>query len=209
MAKRKRAKSPADQAASPVNGVVPPVESRWKPGQSGNPGGRPSAGSTIREHINDLATSALDEPSIRAIAKDIKAPWPKRAAANRILRTMEAGDLADFAGLLSGENKLEDLRAMGINTEVVKKFKQKTRVVPSGNNKIEEVIEREIELFDRAGDDFDRIIDRTAGKPTQAVEVSGPDKGPIETKKRVDYDAIENEIRQISGSVAARVPADD
>lgn len=61
-----------------------------------------------------------------------------------------------------------------------------------------------------AGNDLDRIIDYTAGKPTQAVEVSGPDKGPIETKKRVDFDAIEQEIRDIAiAAVATRVPADD
>lgn len=27
--------------ASPINGQVPPVETRWKPGASANPGGRP------------------------------------------------------------------------------------------------------------------------------------------------------------------------
>lgn len=175
--KSKNDKSRKDHAippdASPINGQVPPVETRWKPGQTGNPAGRKTAGATLREHLNSLAEQGLDEPAIRAIAKDVKEPWPRRAAANRILRTMEAGDLSDFAGLLRGDNTIEDLRAMGINTEVVKKFKQKTRVVPKGEGSVEEVIDREIELHDRAGADFDRVIDRTVGKPVQAIDVTG------------------------------------
>jgi hypothetical protein len=33
--------------------------------------------------------------------------------------------------------------------------------------------EREVELFDRAGIDFDRVLDRTEGKPRQTLEVEG------------------------------------
>lgn len=35
-----KAREQADPEASPLNGVVPPKEHRWKPGQSGNPQGR-------------------------------------------------------------------------------------------------------------------------------------------------------------------------
>lgn len=43
-----------------------------------------------------------------------------------------------------------------------------------------------------AGADLDRIMDRTVGKPTQAVELTGRDGGPIatETKPKFDYDAF-------------------
>lgn len=172
----------APPAASPLNGVVPPPEHRFPPGQSGNPAGRPTAGASVREWLNVLADKDLSEDEIRAIARDKKASWTKRTAAERMLRTLEAGDIADFAGLLSGENRLEDLRGMGINTEVVKKFKQKTRKVSVGNGETEEVIEREIELHDRAGDDFDRICDRTEGRPKQEItqHVDGTIRTPAE-----------------------------
>jgi hypothetical protein len=45
--------------------------------------------------------------------------------------------------------------------------------VPVGDGETEEVIDREIELHDRAGTDFDRIIDHTDGKATQRTEISG------------------------------------
>jgi hypothetical protein len=154
-------------------GNVPPVEHRFPAGVSGNPKGRPTAGASIREWLNVLAADeAMTEPELRRLARDKAAPWPKRAAAERALKTLESGDLADFAGLLRGENNLEDLRGMGIDTAVVKRFKQKTRRVPTGKDgESEEVIEREIELHDRAGADFDRVCDRTEGKPTQRVDL--------------------------------------
>lgn len=144
-----------------------------KPGEVRNPQGRKTAGASIREWVNSFAEADLTLAQLRKIAKSPKEGWTRRAAAERIIRTMEAGDLADFAGFLKGENNLEDLRAMGINTEVVKKLKQKTRKVPvAGGEKddVEEIIEREIELHDRSGEDFDRVINHTDGNPTQRTE---------------------------------------
>lgn len=155
-----------------TTGLKPP----YKPGQSGNPAGRKSAGAYLREELNSLVYAQLTEDQVRRIARNKKESINRRAAAERILRLVEVGDLADFAGLLRGENSLEDLRGMGINTEVVKKFKQKTRKEVTGAGEdadVEEIIEREIELFDRAGLDFDRIADQTAGKPMQPTEHTG------------------------------------
>jgi hypothetical protein len=159
------------KAAKQRNQTIP-AELRphcFKPGESGNPKGRPAAGLAVRDWINILAGQDVTEEKLRRITKDPKAPWSKRTAALRMLRSLETGDIADFAGFLRGENNLEDLRAMGISTEVIKKFKQKTRVVPKGDGEVEEVIDREIELHDRSGDDFDRILDRTIGRPVQEV----------------------------------------
>lgn len=145
----------------------------FKPGESGNPAGRKTAGAYLREELNSIVHANLTEDEVRRIARDKKAPMNRRAAAERYLRLIEAGDIADFAGLLRGENQIEDLRGMGINTEVVKKFKQKTRKVAVGDGEVEEVIYREIELHDRAGTDFDRIAEQTGGKPVQPTEHSG------------------------------------
>lgn len=46
--------------ASPVSGVVPPVEYRWKPGQSGNPGGRNNA-KPISAAMNRIASMTESE----------------------------------------------------------------------------------------------------------------------------------------------------
>lgn len=168
------AKLPKDQGEYKVGNCKPPLETRFQPGQSGNPEGRKTAGATIKEHINSLSNADLSEAELRKIARDKEQPWTRRAAAERILRTLEAPDISDFAGLLRGEDALEDLRAMGVNTEPIKRFKQKTRkvAVPGQPGEVEEVIDREIELFDRAGDEFDRVCDRTSGRPQQDVKVT-------------------------------------
>lgn len=154
-------KTPEEQAIrAGKGGIVPPVEHQFKPGVSGNPEGRKTAGATIKEHINSMAEAELTEDAIRKIARGKDEPFPRRMAAERILRAMEVGDLADFLPLIKGEKNIDEMRQGGSNTEVVKKLKW-------GKHGIE------IELFDRSGEDFDRVMDRTAGKPNQAVEVSG------------------------------------
>lgn len=171
-------KPPVIQALtpSPVNGVVPPVEHRWKPGQSGNPDGRPSAGMTIKEWINKMGAEDLTEAELRKVARSKSAPWTKRAAANRILRTLETPDMADFQDACDGVADLKSLRDAGLNTEVVKKMKVKTRTIGGGHGEEPVVeVERELELHDRAGEDFDRIMDRTEGKAKQVSEITGKD----------------------------------
>ena len=147
---------------------LPPVETRFKPGQSGCPGGCRPAGAYVREWYNALAHKGLTEPELRRIAVDTKAPWTKRSAAQQILRTMGVGEVADFEPWLNGEERLQELRNRGIATDNIKKAKIKK--TPTANGVI---IEREIELHDRAGGALDRIADRTEGKPTQAVQVTG------------------------------------
>jgi hypothetical protein len=168
-------KSTANQSiAKPgKGGVLLDPKHRFQPGQSGNPSGRRTAGATVREWINVLAEQGLTEDDLRRIARDRRLAWAKRTAAERMLKTLEFGDLADFMSVLKGEQDLEQLRAAGVRTEVVKKLKVKNRVDSEG----EHYVEREIELHhDRAGADFDRIIGTTDGLPTKRVEQIGPFK---------------------------------
>jgi hypothetical protein len=136
----------------------PPIEHQFRPGESGNPAGRPSAGASVKEHLNVMA--AWTEPDIRAAARSKDSPWAKRAAAERLLRAIEATDLADFDEAMKGAT-LSELRAKGIDTAAVKKLRTRETVLKSG----EVVKESEIELHDRSGQDFDRVMDRTLGRP--------------------------------------------
>jgi hypothetical protein len=131
--------------------------------------------------MNAMIASDLTEEQIRIEARKKSNPAAKRIAAERILRSMEYGDLSDFSGLLKGEHNLEDLRAMGINTEVVKKFKRRVRTERAGEgDRVEEIVETDIELHDRAGEDFDRIMDRTEGSPRASLELNGgPGMTPV------------------------------
>jgi hypothetical protein len=153
-------------------GIIPPAP-LWVKGQSGNPRGRPAAGATIRERVNIIIESGTNEAELRAMARNKSLLVEDRMAAERILRTLEAPDIADFQPWLEGKCDLVELRERGVNTEAVKKAKVKVRVVPVGDGATEQHIEREIELYDRAGEDFDRIINHTDGQATKKVEVSG------------------------------------
>lgn len=139
-------------------GETPPGAKPFQPGQSGNPKGRASAGTTLREHINAFSVSDLTETQLRKIARDPDVGWTRRTAAVRVLRSMEDPDLADFQAVVRGETSIEDMRKAGVNTSVIKKLKPTEFGL-------------EIELHDRSGDDFDRISDRTDGRPIARVEV--------------------------------------
>lgn len=146
----------------------------FQPGQSGNPAGRKTAGAYVKEWLNVFSESKVTESDLRRIARDRETEWAKRAAAERMLRTLEAGDLADFQPYLRGEKSLEELRASGICTEIVKKAKVRVRTLENGVTETE----REVELFDRAGVDFDRVLDRTEGKPRQVMEIESAGVAP-------------------------------
>jgi hypothetical protein len=156
-----------------------------KPGEVRNPEGRKTAGAYIKEWINSFACQELSAEQLKKIARDPKAPVTKRAAAERMLRTVEAPDLADFEEVLQGESDLRTLRQKGVNTEAVKKVKTKTRTTEGKDGGATTEVEREIELYDRAGVDFDRVVEHTAGKPSQAVDVTSDGK-PISAEATVD-----------------------
>lgn len=149
-----------------ITGLAP---YNYKPGESGNPVGRRSAGAYIKEWINSLIHHGLSEKELRDIRRDKSLPASKRIAAERILRAMESPDLADFDGVVDGQLSLRELRAGGVDTTVVKKNKTRTKTSPDGTVEVE----REIELHDRSGSEFDRVMDRTEGKPAQEITVSG------------------------------------
>lgn len=187
--KRRKKLPPAADVQVDVVGIAAEQQARadtfpstvhaFKPGESGNIAGRPpNAGSSVLEWVNKLAAADLGEDDLRRVARDRAAPWRKRTAALRMLRTMECGDIADFQPLLNGRMDLVELRDSGVNTELVKKFKVKTHTEMIDEEEVE-IVERELELHDRSGDDFDRILDRTNGRARQTVEVEGAGGVPL------------------------------
>ena len=56
----------------------------------------------------------------------------------------------------------------------MKKTKERVRTLEDGTTETE----REVELFDRAGADFDRVLDRTDGKPRQVMEIESTGVAP-------------------------------
>jgi hypothetical protein len=152
------------------NGNVPPVEHRWKPGESGNPEGRPSVGKSVEQWANLLDERKTPAVELRRILEDETEQPSKRTAAARLLRMNESPDMADYEPYLNGAVNLEQLKASGVDTSVIKKVKERRELNKEGETV---AVTREIELHDRSGEEFDRVCDRTEGKPKQSVDLGG------------------------------------
>ncbi len=137
----------------------------WQRGQSGNPNGRKTLGAYVVEWCNALANRGVNEKELRRLAKNRSCNGTLRIAAQRMLRLMEDPDMADFEPLLDGQKCMKELRHDGVDTRVIKKVKSKTRSIPQGDNPPIIETEREIELHDRSGDEFDRVLDKSIQLP--------------------------------------------
>ena len=67
----------------------------WRPGQSGNPAGRPR-GATPGDYLRHLCTPDCTEASLRRIVRDKDQPVPRRAAAKALLAMLD--DDSEAAG---------------------------------------------------------------------------------------------------------------
>jgi len=69
----KKKKSPQNKGAArePYRGGIPPVEYRWKPGQSGNPGGRPKRDlpAEIAQAVFEKHPKKIAEAMFKALMK--------------------------------------------------------------------------------------------------------------------------------------------
>lgn len=150
---------PTRQAISPISGVAPPVATRFKKGQSGNAGGSSTAGAITRNYMNRMARRNLRESKLRAIIADKSKPDLMRSAAEKILHSRTHTNLAAFDPWIKGEMTLSQLEAEGVDISVVKS----ASITKEG---------RRIELYDKAGENFDRIVEHTDGRPSQTKDIN-------------------------------------
>jgi hypothetical protein len=153
-----------DQTGRFLPGNASGEATRFPPGQSGNPSGRPSAGLSILEFVNVLQGST--EADLQVLARDKFAPVNKRIAAELWLRAvLPLGDLADFGSLLTGESDLAALRDAGVDTRIIKRV-----VVNEGKDGTRRIT---VELRDGiAESNFDKLLDRTVGRAVQRQEIT-------------------------------------
>lgn len=154
----------------------------WGPENPPNRAGRPSAGATIREHMNGMTQSGTDEATLRKIAKDKSAPVGRRMAAIQLLKAIEVDDLSDFDPYVEGAVTLSELRASGVDTSVVKKAKVTVRSM--GEQGTETT--REIEVRDRAGDALDKIIGHTAPTMNEQEKNERLDAGKATGSEKIE-----------------------
>src|SRR4051812_27652554 len=97
------------QSESQLANLIP-----FKPGQSGNPLGRPSAGATVKEWCNSLMQRNLTKKQLLAITRKDGIPIGESVAALHLLRMAENPDLADYTPFLDAEKDLVQLRKKGL-----------------------------------------------------------------------------------------------
>lgn len=159
---------------SPISGTTPPVEHRFTKDNKAGGGRKPNAGNTIKECINSLSAKGLTRSELATIARSNVRPSTEVIAAGRLLEAMERPDLADFTELVSGEKTLRQVRDDGIDTAVLKKVKETSRYVPSGDGEYDREVTREVEAHDRSRAASVALLEQTDGKPSQTIDITGP-----------------------------------
>ena len=151
-----------------------PGQRRGEPGR--NPAGRPPGGLVVEEWLNLLLHDAeMDRDALWRLAENAKTPTAKAIAANQALLARFPADLSDFEPFIDGARTLKQLKSDGVSTYGVKscEVKRKRLVAGAGDAAQEwEIEHRKIELHDRSGPAFDRVMDRTVGRSRENKDVN-------------------------------------
>ncbi len=104
-----------DSGLSPISGVAPPVHGRWKPGQSGNPGGRPKKKPMTEALIRIL--NKLND----AEGEDFTKALFMKAAQGDVAAFKEIADRVEgkVAQPIGGAGDLPDLKIQAITRTII------------------------------------------------------------------------------------------
>lgn len=145
------------------------ADTQWQPGQSGR------TYTLGAEMLNLMHSWRKKTPAdMHRILASPESTLAMRGAAIRLLQLAERPDMAQFEAYIDGQKNLDQLAKSGVDTGQIKRLRRSKEA-------------REIELHDRSGEEFDRAVDRTHGKPMQAIRVDGG----AEMVKRIIIEGIE------------------
>lgn len=125
MSKRRRGSSGGSKRGDGRRNNRPPDHTKWKPGQSGNPSGRPKGSKSTGTMVKEI----LDQPvTVKIRGRDARIPFRKAMLIKAADNFMQRSDLKSLAFLLqlyeAATSKLQAQEIRPEDQEILEVFKK-------------------------------------------------------------------------------------